>query len=69
MSSTPRRQLLFFFAGIVQEMSLNSLSGLGLGHKLGEYKLYFQPAKRLRKPSMHFAGYQYEVGQGKLPPW
>ena len=65
MSSTPGRQL-FFFAGIVQEMSLKSVNGLGLGYKLGEYKLYFQPAKRLRKSSMHFASYQYDVGQGKL---
>ena len=47
-------------------MSLKSVSGLGPGHKLGEYKLCSQPAKRLRKSSMHFASYQYDVGQGKL---
>lgn len=34
-----------FFGGTVQEMSLKSVNGLGLGHKLGEHKLKFQPAK------------------------
>lgn len=38
--------LSFFFTGVMQEMSLKPvLNGLGLGHKLGEYKLKFQPAK------------------------
>lgn len=37
--------LSFFFTGVMQEMSLKLVSGLGLRHKLGEYKLKFQPAK------------------------